>query len=154
MISCASCKVSINTNSRSSSILDSLGKPSRRNLVPRVLWLFGQRVGASRDSGVLEFSYRKISAVKQWKPLWGSQSKNYLIFFEFSSLSTGAHPLTKKPEDSGNEIDPDGKCQEDRISPGNQPLAKESEDSGYEIGRFLKVVVRKQSSVKRLIFPQ
>ena len=45
------------------------------NLVPRVLWLFGQRMGASRDSGVLEFSYRKISAVKQWKPLRGSQSK-------------------------------------------------------------------------------
>ena len=37
------------------------------NLVPRVLWLFGQRMGASRDSGVLEFCYRKISAVKQWK---------------------------------------------------------------------------------------
>ena len=68
--------------------------------VPRVLWLFGQRVGASGDSGVLEFSYRKISAVKQWKPLRGSQSKN-LIFFEFSRVSTGAHPLTKKPEDSG-----------------------------------------------------
>ena len=74
-----------------------------RNLVPRVLWLFGQRVGASRDSGVLEFSYRKISAVKQWKPLRGSQSKN-LFFFEFSRVSTGAHPLTKKPEDSGYEI--------------------------------------------------
>ena len=46
------------------------------NLVPRVLWLFGQRMGASRDSGVLEFCYRKISAVKQWKSLQGSQSKN------------------------------------------------------------------------------
>ena len=66
------------------------------NLVPRVLWLFGQRVGASRDSGVLEFSYRKISAVKQWKSLQGSQSKN-LDFFEFPRVSTGAHPLTKKP---------------------------------------------------------
>ena len=73
------------------------------NLVPRVLWLFGQRVGASRDSGVLEFSYRKISAVKQWKSLQGSQSKN-LDFFEFPRVSTGAHPLTKKPEDSGYEI--------------------------------------------------
>ena len=31
----------------------------------------GQRMGASRDSGVLEFSYRKISAVK-WKSLQGS----------------------------------------------------------------------------------
>ena len=81
-----------------------LGTCRRRdNLVPRVLWLFGQRVGASRDSGVLEFSYRKISAVKQWKSLQGSQSKN-LIFFEFPRVSTGAHPLTKKPEDSGYEI--------------------------------------------------
>ena len=73
------------------------------NLVPRVLWLFGQRMGASRDSGVLEFCYRKISAVKQWKSLQGSQSKN-LNFFEFPRVSTGAHPLTKKPEDSGYEI--------------------------------------------------
>ena len=60
-------------------------------------------MGASRDSGVLEFSYRKISAVKQWKSLQGSQSKN-LDFFEFPRVSTGAHPLTKKPEDSGYEI--------------------------------------------------
>ena len=79
------------------------------NLVHRVLWLFGQRMGASRDSGVLEFCYRNISAVKQWKSLQGSQSKN-LNFFEFPRVSTGAHPLTKKPEDSGYEIVP-GKCQ-------------------------------------------
>ena len=26
----------------------------RLNLVPRVLWLFGQRMGASRDSGIME----------------------------------------------------------------------------------------------------
>ena len=81
----------------------SLGSGFPPNLVPRVLWLFGQRVGASRDSGVLEFSFRKISAVKQWKSMQGSQSKN-LDFFEFSSVSAGAHPLTKKPEDSGYEI--------------------------------------------------
>ena len=84
------------------------------NLVPRVLWLFGQRMGASRDSGVLEFSYRKISAVKQWKPLRGSQSKN-LIFFEFPRVSTGAHPLTKKPEDSGYEI---GQARDNFLAPG------------------------------------
>ena len=42
-------------------------------------------------------------AVKQWKSLQGSQSKN-LNFFEFPRVSTGAHPLTKKPEDSGHEI--------------------------------------------------
>ena len=56
-----------------------------------------------RDSGVVEFYYRRISAVKQWKPLRCSQSKN-LNFFEFSRVSPGAHPLTKKPEDSGYEI--------------------------------------------------
>ena len=65
------------------------------NLVPRVLWLFGQQMGASRDSGVLEFCYRKVSAVKQCKSLQSSQSKN-LNFFEFPRLSTGAHSLTKK----------------------------------------------------------
>ena len=70
---------------------------------PESSGFFGQRVGASRDSGVLEFSFRKISAVKQWKSLQGSQSKN-LDFFEFPRVSTGAHPLTKKPEDSGYEI--------------------------------------------------
>ena len=32
-----------------------------------------------------------------------SQSKN-LNFFEFSRVSPGAYPLTKKPEDSGYEI--------------------------------------------------
>ena len=73
------------------------------NLVPRVLRLFGQRFVARRDSGELEFYYRRISAVKQCKLLQGSQSK-YLIFFEFSRVSPGAHPLTKKPEDSGYEI--------------------------------------------------
>ena len=54
-----------------------------------------------RDSGILELYYRRISAVKQCKPLQGSQS---IIFFEFSRVSPGAHPLTKKPEDSGYEI--------------------------------------------------
>ena len=67
---------------------------------PESSGFFGQRVGASRDSGG---SYRKISAVKQWKSLQGSQSKK-LIFFEFSRVSTGVHSLTKKPEDSGYEI--------------------------------------------------
>ena len=39
------------------------------NLVPRVLRLYGQRLVARSDSGVLEFNYCRISAVKQWKPL-------------------------------------------------------------------------------------
>ena len=43
---------------RLAAILD-FNELERLNLVPRVLWLFGQRMGASRDSGVLEFCYRK-----------------------------------------------------------------------------------------------
>ena len=54
------------------------------NLVARVLRLFGQRLVARRDSGKLEFYFRRISAVKQWKPSRSSQSKN-LNFFEFST---------------------------------------------------------------------
>ena len=73
------------------------------NYVPRVLRLFGQRLVVRGGSGVLEFYNRRISAVKQWKPLRSSQSKN-LHFFEFSRVSPGAYPLTKKPEDSRNEI--------------------------------------------------
>ena len=65
--------------------------------VLRVLRLFGQRLVARKDSGVLEFYYPRISAVKQCKPLRGSQS------IEFSRISPGAHSLTKKPEDSGCE---------------------------------------------------
>ena len=37
----------------------------RCNLVPRVLRLFGQRLVTRRDSGELEFYYRRISAVMQ-----------------------------------------------------------------------------------------
>ena len=49
--------------------------PSSFNLVPRVSRLFGQRLVARRDSGVLKFYYRRISVVKQCKPLRRSQSK-------------------------------------------------------------------------------
>ena len=35
-------------------LLCNWSKAARTNLVPRVLWLFGQRVGASRDSGELK----------------------------------------------------------------------------------------------------
>ena len=66
-------------------------------------WIFGHQVGAWRDSGALEFCYHRISAVKQCKLLWGSQSK-HLNFFEFSSVSPDAHLLTKKAEDSGYEF--------------------------------------------------
>ena len=47
--------------------------------------------------------HRRISAIKQWKPLCSSQSKK-LTFFEFFRVSPGAHPLTKKPEDYEYEI--------------------------------------------------
>ena len=59
------------------------------------------RLVAMRDSGELEFYYRRISAVKQCKPLQSSQLKK----LEFFRVSPGAHLLTKKPEDSGYEID-------------------------------------------------
>ena len=68
----------------------------------RVLGLFGQRLVAWRD-WLLEFYYSRISAVKQCKPLRGSQSKN-LFFFEFSRVSPGDHTQTKTPENSGYEI--------------------------------------------------
>ena len=47
------------------------------NLVPRVFRLFGQRGNA----GNIKFYHRRISAVKQWKPLRNSQSKK-LNFFD------------------------------------------------------------------------
>ena len=34
----------------------------------------------------------------------GQPIKKFFFFFEFPRVSTGAHPLTKKPEDSGYEI--------------------------------------------------
>ena len=74
------------------------------NLVPRVLRFFGQWLVTRRDSGDFEFYYRWISAVKQWKPLRNSQSKN-LNFFQVPRVSPGAHPLTKTPEDSEYEFD-------------------------------------------------
>ena len=75
----------------------------RFNLVPRVLKLFGQRLVARRHSGELEFYYRRISAVKQWKPL-RSLYRAANQKFQFSRVSPGAYPLTKKPGDSGYEI--------------------------------------------------
>ena len=73
------------------------------NLVPRVLRLFGQRLVARRETGVLEFYYRRICAVKQCKPLQAANQK-INFFFEFSRVSPGDQPLAKEPEDSGYEI--------------------------------------------------
>ena len=44
----------------------------------QAFWSAGQR---REDSGNIEFYYRRISAVKQWKPLQNSQSKK-LNFFD------------------------------------------------------------------------
>ena len=96
-------------------------QPAKSNLVPRVLRLFGRLLDTRRDSGVLEFYYWRISAVKQCKPLWGSQSK-HLNFFKFP-----------------------------RASPGDQPLAKESEDSGYEIGQSCSKSPTLDSDVKLIL---
>ena len=46
----------------------------RSNLVPRVLGLFGQRLVAKKDSGILEFFHRKIFAVKRCR--YGSANAN------------------------------------------------------------------------------
>ena len=73
------------------------------NLVPRVQKVFGQRVGAGRDSGELEFYYRRISAAKQCKLSQGSQ-ENKILIFEFPRVSPGDQPLAKEPEESGYEI--------------------------------------------------
>ena len=67
--------------------------------------LFGHRLIARRESGVLEFYYRRISAVKQCKLLRGSQFEKKNFFFEFSRVSPGAHSLTKNPEDFEYEIE-------------------------------------------------
>ena len=50
------------------------------------------------------WNFRRISAVKQCKPLRSS----HLIFFffvEFSRVSPGDQSLAKEPEDSGYEIE-------------------------------------------------
>ena len=66
----------------------------------QAFWSAGQR---QEDSGDIEFYYRRISAVKQWKPLRDSQSKK-IEFFRCPQSLPGVAPLTKKPEDSGYEI--------------------------------------------------
>ena len=67
------------------------------NLVPRVLRLSGQWVGARRDSGELEFYYCRISAVKEWKllrSLYRAAIKKISIFLNSpeSLLATNRWP--------------------------------------------------------------
>ena len=54
--------------------------------VPGVLRLFDERFVARRDSGVLKFYHRRISAVNQCKLLRDSQSKNLIFFRILHSL--------------------------------------------------------------------
>ena len=68
------------------------------NLVPRVLRLFGQQLAARRDSG--EFVTACIVLLHK---LPHKSCGPAVIKFRYCGLSPGAHPLTKKPEDSGYE---------------------------------------------------
>ena len=80
--------------------------PSRLSAIsyPEFSGLLARGLVARRDSGDIEFYYRRISAVKQWKPLRISPSKK--LNFSMSLESSWRCPsLTKKPEDSGYEIE-------------------------------------------------
>ena len=71
------------------------------NLVPTVLRLFGQRMVARRDSGVLEFYYRRIPVVKQWKPLRSlytctTANQENLIFFRILHSLSWRLPADQK----------------------------------------------------------
>ena len=74
------------------------------NLVPRVLRLFDQRVGARRDSGELEFQLPQDFCDKTMQAVTG-QPKEKKNFLEFPRVSPGEHPLAKEPEDSGYEME-------------------------------------------------
>ena len=71
-----------------------------RTQSPQALW-------SAVSPGVLEFYW--ISVVKQWKPLrnlYRAANQKIQFFFKFSrSVSSVAYLLTKKPKDSGYEID-------------------------------------------------
>ena len=70
--------------------------------------LFGQRLVAWEDSGVLEFFHYRIASVKQFRiVLRGSHAIKHLMFSiipDLETLPAGDQPLTKEPEDSGYEI--------------------------------------------------
>ena len=72
-----------------------------RNLVPRVPWLFGQRLVARRDSG----DSKKFN-VFDWLPrndLHYFTANLAAIKFQHPRVSPGDKPLAKEPEDSGYE---------------------------------------------------
>ena len=59
-------------------VADVRGRVQSRTQSLQAFWSAGQR---REDSGDIKFYYRRISAVKQWKPLRNSQSKK-LNFFD------------------------------------------------------------------------
>ena len=76
-----------------------------RTQSPQALWPAVGRQERLWGTGILlpqDLCGKIMEAVTEL--IQSSQSKN-LIFFEFSRASPGAYPLTKKPEDSGYEID-------------------------------------------------
>ena len=73
------------------------------NLVPRVLRLFGQWMGARKDSGELEFNLNFLIGCPVTVCIVFPQ-KSCGNKLPVPRVSPGAHPLTKKPEDSGYEI--------------------------------------------------
>ena len=73
--SCRSSTVMQTTNQKND--IFPLSQQSRTQSL-QAFWSAGQR---REDSGDIEFYYRRISAVKQWKPLRNSQSKK-LNFFD------------------------------------------------------------------------
>ena len=78
--------------------------PITHNLVPRVLRLLGHQVVAMRDSGDNEPVTAGILLLTVYSFVTvNSQSKN--LFFFIDTVFPGNHPLTKKPEDSGYEIE-------------------------------------------------
>ena len=99
------------------------------NLVPRVLRLFGQRLVARRDSGELEFYYRRISAANNASPFRSSQSK-ISKKYQFPRVSPADQPWAKEPKDSGYEVGPANKQQTESILPiiwqGNSNLTPSS----------------------------
>ena len=72
-----------------------------RNQSPQALWPAVGRQERLRGTGILlpqDFCGNTMEALTE---LFQSSQSKKLIFFEFSRVSLGAHPLTKKPEDSG-----------------------------------------------------
>ena len=72
----------------------------RDNLVARVLRLFGQQLVARRDSGELEFYYHRISAVKQYKAVYGAANQK-IFRIPQSLLSTNRWPKSLRTLGTG-----------------------------------------------------